>query len=84
MAVTPDVRFILPGPRVAHLQCDRCADTLQSTLKQLGVDTTRIEHQSHTDVRYECPQWRVAVVDAHSNADDWRRWLRDKGFATCQ
>lgn len=84
VTATPDVRFILSEPRVAHLQCGRCADTLESTLKRLGVDTKRTEHQSHTDVRYECRQWRVAVVDARSNADDWRRWLRDKGFATGQ
>lgn len=82
VVITPEVGFILPDPQVAHLQCVRCADTLESTLKQLGVETKRIEHLSHTDVLYECPQWRVAVVDEPSRVDDWRRWLHDKGFAT--
>jgi len=82
IVIRPEVGFILPQPQVAHLGCDNCADSFESTLKQLGVTTDRTRHEDHTDVRYQCPRWRVAIVDTHERVDDWKRWLHDKGFAT--
>lgn len=82
IVLTPEVGFVLPRPRVAHLACDSCADALESTLQRLGVETDRTQHDDHTDVHYSCPRWKVAVVDSHKRVDDWKRWLHDKGFAT--
>jgi len=82
IVLRPEVGFVLPAPQVAHLECDSCAESLESTLKKLGVQTDRTSHDDHVDVRYECPKWRVAVVDTHERVNDWKVWLHDKGFAT--
>lgn len=80
--LTPDVGFVLPAPKVAHLTCGQCASTLEATFRRLGVETKRVAHDDHTDIHYSCPRWRVAVVDSHEQVDDWKRWLHQHGFAT--
>lgn len=76
------VRYKLADWKAKHIHDAKKADTISDTLKKLGCETARAEHNGHIDVRYRCPQWRQLDLKTHEEASKWEKWLKDYHFET--
>ena len=76
------VRYQLKDWKAKHIHDDKKADTIHQTLKKLGCETKKAEHNGHIDVRYRCPEWGQLELDSHEEAHKWEKWLKEYGFKT--
>jgi len=76
------VRYHLKDWKAKHIHDSKKADAIASTLKKLGCETKRHQHNGHIDIRYRCPQWRQLKLDSHAEAHKWEKWLKEFHFQT--
>ncbi len=80
-AEAPKLGYRLAMRTSAHFDTPKEADANLKTLKQLGCDASKHEHNGHIDVTYRCPQWKSISISHAKEAEQWQGWLRKKGFA---
>ncbi len=76
------VRYRLESWKRKHLHDSAKADKIADTLKKLGCDVEKADHNGHIDVKYRCPQWRQISLDSHEEAGRWVRWFKTYHFQT--
>ena len=76
------VRYRLPDWKAKHIHDAKKADTISETLKKLGCELKREEHNGHIDVRYKCPEWKQLELKTHEEAHKWETWLKEYEFQT--
>lgn len=65
----------------AHFKSAEELEATETTLKQLGCETKRVQHDDHTDLSYESKFWRSLSVKDSAEVTKWDKWLTAKGFA---
>lgn len=63
-----------------HFNTDKEVSEMEKTLKQLGCETKRSQHNGHIDLSYECKFWKTLNLKDQAEADKWNKWLSSKGF----
>ena len=58
------------------------AELHYSTVKKLGCEVKKDNHNGHIDVTYRCTQWRKLELGTHKAAHAWELWLKASGFET--
>jgi len=76
------VRYQLSDWKAKHIHDSKKADTIAKTLKKLGCELKKVQHNGHIDVKYRCPKWRQLSLDSHADAHKWEKWLKEFGFKT--
>jgi hypothetical protein len=76
------VRYRLPDWKAKHLHDAAKADKIADTLKKLGCEVTKADHNGHIDVKYRCPEWRQLSLDSHEEATKWEAWFKEFRFQT--
>lgn len=76
------VRYQLTEWKAKHIHDAKKADTISTTLKKLGCELKKGQHDGHIDVKYRCPKWRQLDLDSHDEAHKWEKWLKEYGFKT--
>ena len=76
------VRYQLSEWKAKHIHDAKKADTIAATLKKLGCELKKSQHNGHIDVRYRCPKWRELKLDSHDEAHKWEKWLKEFQFKT--
>lgn len=76
------VRYQCKDWKAKHIHEAKKADTIAGTLKKLGCEVKRHEHDGHIDVRYRCPKWRQLELKTHDEAHKWEKWFKEYGFKT--
>ncbi len=76
------VRYQSKEWKAKHIHDVKKADTIMATLKKLGCEVEKGQHDGHIDVKYRCPEWRELKLDSHEDAHKWEKWLKEYGFKT--
>ena len=76
------VRYKLANWKAKHIHDAKKAETIADTLKKLGCELQKLDHDGHIDVRYRCPEWKQLDLKTHDEAHKWEKWLKDYGFET--
>lgn len=76
------VRYRLENWKAKHIHEVAKADQLTDTLKKLGCEVQKAEHNGHIDVKYRCPQWRQISLESEDEAARWEKWLKQNLFQT--
>ncbi|MGB7324612.1 MAG: hypothetical protein WBD31_07060 [Rubripirellula sp.] len=76
------VRYQCKEWKAKHIHDNKKADTISATLKKLGCELQKGQHDGHIDVKYRCPEWRELKLDSHDDAHKWEKWLKEYGFKT--
>jgi acetylornithine deacetylase/succinyl-diaminopimelate desuccinylase-like protein len=76
------VRYRLEDWKRKHIHDLAKADRIADTLKKLGCEVEKADHNGHVDVKYRCPQWRQIKLNNHDEVDRWQRWFREYYFQT--
>lgn len=74
------VRYQLTEWKRKHIHDLEKADRIADSLKKLGCEVQKAEHNGHIDVRYRCPQWRQIKPATHDEAVRWEKWFKEFGF----
>jgi hypothetical protein len=76
------VRYQLASWKAKHIHDDTKADKIVVTLKKLGCEVKKHQHNGHVDVSYRCPKWRQLDLKSHDDAHKWESWLKEFEFKT--
>ncbi len=76
------VRYQLTEWKAKHIHDAKKADTIAKTLKKLGCELKKEQHNGHIDVKYRCPKWHELKLDSHDDAHKWEKWLKEYEFKT--
>ena len=76
------VRYQLTNWKAKHIHDEKKADTIVATLKKLGCEVKKNQHNGHVDVTYRSPKWRQLELDSHDDAHKWESWLKEFEFQT--
>ena len=76
------VRYQLTNWRAKHIHDQKKAEKIFTTLKKLGCEVKKNQHNGHVDVTYRCPKWRQLELDSHAEAHKWEAWLKEFEFRT--
>lgn len=76
------VRYQLADWKAKHIHDNSKADVIEKTLKSLGCEIKKSQHNGHVDIRYRCPNWREMSFDTHDDAHRWEKWLKEFQFKT--
>lgn len=76
------VRYQLKDWKAKHIHDAKKAETITATLKKLGCELKRYQHNGHIDVKYRCPKWRELKLNSHEDASKWEKWLQEFQFKT--
>ena len=76
------VRYQLVDWKAKHIHDAKKAETIAATLKKLGCELQKGQHNGHIDVKYRCPKWRELKLDSHEDAHKWEKWLKEFEFKT--
>jgi hypothetical protein len=76
------VAYRLTAWRTAHFDDAAAAKRHHDALKQLRCEVKVAQHGGHTDVSWQCPEWREIALPTHSAAHRWEDWLKASGFET--
>lgn len=76
------VRYQLKDWKAQHIHDAKKAETIFQTLKKLGCELKKEQHNGHIDVKYRCPEWRQLKLDTHEDAHKWEKWLKEYKFTT--
>lgn len=76
------VDFRLQQWRTMHFDDGVKAEKHLKTVKDLGGEAIKENHNGHVDVRYRCVAWKQMRVDSDDEAHQWERWLKSVGFET--
>ncbi|TWT83892.1 hypothetical protein CA13_53660 [Planctomycetes bacterium CA13] len=76
------VRYQLTEWKAKHIHDEKKADTISKTLKKLGCELEKHQHDGHIDVKYRCPKWHELKLETHDEAHKWEAWLKEYGFKT--
>jgi len=74
------VRYRLPDWKRKHLHDVGKADKIVDTLKKLGCEVEKLDHNGHVDVKYRCPEWRQIKPSTHDEAVRWEKWFKEFYF----
>lgn len=74
------VRYQCPQWKAKHIHDADKADKIAKTLKDLGCETKRDQHNGHIDIKYKCEKWRQLDLQSHDEAHRWEKWLKEFGF----
>ena len=75
------ISFRTIKPMSAHFKSASELESTEKTLKQLGCDTSRAQHDGHTDLKYESKFWKSLSLKDAAEVKRWEAWLASKGFA---
>ena len=76
------VRYQLGSWKAKHIHDEKKAETIVTTLKKLGCEVKKNQHNGHVDVNYRCPKWRQLDLKSHADAHKWEAWLKEFQFKT--
>lgn len=76
------VEFRLPQWRTMHFPTTEKAEQHLRTVKKLGCEATKHDHNGHVDVRYRCVKWKQMKLATDQEAHQWVHWLQRIGFQT--
>ena len=76
------VRYQLKDWRAKHIHDTKKADTIAKTLKSLGCEVKKEQHNGHIDLKYRCVKWHQMKLDTHKEAHKWESWLKEYYFKT--
>ena len=76
------VAYRLAKAKTLEFEDTKKADQHYSTVKKLGCEAKKDNHNGHVDVTYRCSKWRQLELDSHKAAHAWERWLKASGFET--
>ncbi len=76
------VRYQLKDWKAKHIHDVKKADAIATTLKKLGCELQKHQHNGHIDVKYRCPKWRELKLNSHEDAHKWEMWLKEFQFRT--
>lgn len=74
------VRYQLTDWKRKHIHDLAKAEKIADSLKKLGCEVEKAEHNGHIDIRYRCPQWRQIKPKTHDEAARWEKWFKEFGF----
>jgi hypothetical protein len=77
-----DVLYRTVKWQAKHIHDAAKADKIAVTLKKLGCQLKRAEHDGHIDLSYHCPKWKKLSLKTHAEAHQWEKWLKEYGFQT--
>ena len=75
------ISFRTVQPVSGHFETDQKAAATEKTLKDLGCETKRAQHDGHVDLTYECKFWRSLILKDAAEVGKWDAWLTKNGFA---
>lgn len=76
------VRYQLKDWKAKHIHDAKKADAIFGTLKKLGCELEKHDHDGHYDVKYRCPKWHELKLKTHDEAHKWEAWLKEFEFTT--
>ncbi|MCG8650483.1 MAG: hypothetical protein MI861_11665 [Pirellulales bacterium] len=76
------VRYQLSDWKTKHIDDSKKADTIAKTLKKLGCELKKEQHNGHIDLKYRCRKWHEMKLDSHNEAHKWEKWLKEYHFKT--
>ena len=76
------VRYQLKNWKAKHIHDEKKAESIVTTLKKLGCEVKKNQHNGHIDVTYRCPKWRQLDLQTHEAAHKWESWLKEFEFQT--
>ena len=76
------VRYQLTQWKAKHIHNAANAETIAKTLKKLGCELKKEQHNGHIDVKYRCPKWHEMKLNSHEEAHKWEKWLKEYNFKT--
>ena len=76
------VRYRAKEWQAKHIHDTKKAEKIADTLKSLGCEVEKNDHNGHLDVRYRCPDWKDLELKTHKEAHQWEDWLKEYGFET--
>lgn len=74
------VRYQLTQWKRKHIHDLPKAEKIADSLKKLGCEVEKAEHNGHIDIRYRCPQWRQIKPQTADEAVRWVNWFKEFGF----
>ena len=69
------VTFRHPKPATVRFLDRKLAEDYARRLRSVGCSATLSWHWGHTDLNYQCEEWRVVRCADHEEARDWMRFL---------
>lgn len=76
------VRYQCKDWKAKHIHDAKKSETIAETLKKLGCEVQRFQHDGHYDVKYRCVEWRELHLKTHEEANQWEKWFKEYGFIT--
>ena len=76
------VRYQLKDWKAKHIHDAKKAATIEGTLKKLGCELQKYDHNGHIDLKYRCPKWHELKLKTHEEAHKWETWLKAFYFTT--
>ena len=76
------VRYQLTDWKAKHVHDAKKVETIVGTLKKLGCEVEKHDHDGHADVKYRCPKWHQLKLKSHDEAHKWEAWLKEFEFKT--
>jgi hypothetical protein len=69
------IGFRLADWKTSHFHDAAAADQTEQTLKKIGCETERQNHDGHIDLRFRCPTWKQLTVESDEQLVQWHQWL---------
>lgn len=66
--------------KAKHIHDTKKADIITKSLKDLGCEVKREQHNGHIDVKYRCVKQKDMPVKSHEDAVKWEKWFKEFGF----
>ena len=76
------VRYQCKDWKAKHIHDTKKSDKIATTLKKLGCELKKEQHNGHVDVKYRCQKWMELKLKTHDEAHKWETWLKEFGFET--
>jgi len=76
------VRYQLAEWKAKHIHDAKKADTIMQTLKKLGCELKKNQHNGHIDVKYRCMKGHELKLNSQEDAHKWEKRHKEINFRT--
>lgn len=76
------IGFRLADWKTAHFSTAEQASQAEQTLRQIGCEVEKFDHDGHVDLKYRCVTWKRITVNSDEQIAQWNSWLDKHGLQT--
>ena len=76
------IGFRQPNWQKKHIHNVAEADKLIASLKKIGCEVIKNDHNGHLDISFRCEAWKTITVQNEAFQKQWSTWLGQNGLET--